>query len=60
MFYLLFKYLSSSSSSSNFERGIKITLHRTAHFLSAFTNIKQTISNNLLQALSRLSLSLAG
>ena len=60
MFNLLFKHLPSSSSSSIFERGIEITLHLTAHFLSAFTNIKQTISNNLLKALSWLSLCLGG
>ena len=60
MFYLLFKHLPSSSSSSNFERGIKNKLHRTAQYLSAFTNIKQTISDNPLQALSWLSLCLGG
>ena len=60
MFYLLFKHLPSSSSSSIFERGIKITLPLTAHFLSAFTNIKETISDNPLQAQSWLSLCLGG
>ena len=57
---MLFKYFPSSSSSSIFERGIKITLHWTPQFLSAFTNIKQTITDKPLQALSWLSLCLGG